>query len=231
MNQTLHLTDLVVGYRQPLLGPVSLSLTSGIHILLGKNGSGKTTLMRTVAGILPPLSGSVTLAAGTQVGYLGHQAALSEGLTVGQNLRFWQRVTQLYAEAGDLQQLSEQFGLHDLWPRRVRQLSRGQRQLSRGQRQRSDLARVGLTQVGLARPGLFLLDEPLTGLDPLQAQQMRQKMREWAQHAPLIYSTHSLPEALEMSDSFLVVTGGGLQQLTSHSCRPEAELLRALEGS
>lgn len=224
MNQTLHLTDLVVGYRQPLLGPVSLSLTSGIHILLGKNGSGKTTLMRTVAGILPPLSGSVTLAAGTQVGYLGHQAALSEGLTVGQNLRFWQRVTQLYAEAGDLQQLSEQFGLHDLWPRRVRQLSRGQRQ-------RSDLARVGLTQVGLARPGLFLLDEPLTGLDPLQAQQMRQKMREWAQHAPLIYSTHSLPEALEMSDSFLVVTGGGLQQLTSHSRRPEAELLRALEAS
>lgn len=219
MSQSAELRDLVVGYQQPLLGPISLRLGAGIHILLGKNGSGKTTLMRTIAGILPPLAGTVSFIPQRQVGYLGHHAALSEGLSAEQNLRFWQRVTQLYTEPTNLESLSQEFELQELLPKRIRQLSRGQRQ-------RTDLARIGMT-----RPNVLLLDEPLTGLDPLQARYVRQKMREWAENAPLIYSTHSLPEALEMSSSFLVVSRGTVKQLQTSGSHPEAELMQALEES
>lgn len=223
----LELQDLVIGYQKPLLGPINLRLESGIHVLLGKNGSGKTTLMRTIAGILPPLAGCIRLGqdsgydhnltkTDSRIGYLGHRAALSESLSVGQNLHFWQRIAQLYAPPTALNTVAEAFQLQELWHQRIRQLSRGQRQ-------RTDLARLTLTPADV-----LLLDEPFTGLDPVQAQHIRQKMRKWAQHRPLIYSTHSLSEALEMSDHFLLV---GQHTLESVTARQETDLLHALENA
>ncbi|MDP9766303.1 ATP-binding cassette domain-containing protein [Deinococcus enclensis] len=220
MTSGVALDHLIVGYRQALLGPVSLHLENGIHVLLGRNGTGKTTLMRTIAGILPPLSGRVQVGAQGRIGYLGHRAALNEGLTVEQNLRFWHRLTRLYASPRDLNSLTEQFELQELLPRRVRQLSRGQRQ-------RADLARLSLVE-----PDLLLLDEPLTGLDPVQARHLRDRMLDWSARCPLIYSTHSLPEALEMTCNFLLVQGQAVRAVNIHDLAdPEADLLRALEGA
>ncbi|ADY27757.1 Heme-transporting ATPase (plasmid) [Deinococcus proteolyticus MRP] len=220
MSAGVTLENLVLGYQQPILGPVSLHLKAGIHVLLGRNGAGKTTLMRTIAGILPPLSGKVQLGQPGRIGYLGHRAALSEGLTVEQNLKFWQHISRLYAQPQPLETLTEQFDLQHLLPKRVRQLSRGQRQ-------RADLARLSLV-----RPDVLLLDEPLTGLDPVQARYIRQKMQEWSAECPLIYSTHSLPEALEMTSSFLLVQGRGVRLLDiSELAEPEIELLLWLEAS
>ena len=220
MNSGVTLDHLIVGYRQTLLGPVSLHLENGIHVLLGRNGAGKTTLMRTIAGILPPLSGRVQVGNQGRIGYLGHRAALNEGLTVEQNLKFWHRLTRLYASPRDLNSLIEQFELQDLLPRRVRQLSRGQRQ-------RADLARLSLVE-----PDVLLLDEPLTGLDPVQARHLRDRMQEWSARCPLIYSTHSLPDALETTRKFLLVQGQAVRAVNIDDLAdPEADLLRALEAS
>lgn len=232
---TANVSGLVAGYGDTeVLGPVDLSLTPGVTALLGRNGSGKTTLMRTLCGIIPALSGTCTVlgrpvadgaAVRSKVGYLGHESALATALTVAQNLRFWADITRTYPDVTVVptEELAERFDLSSLMDKKVASLSRGQRQ-------RVDLARLAMTD-----PEFLVLDEPLTGLDPVYAAQTRALLSTWGQTRTVLYSTHSVPEALELAQHYLIVTGRDVVELGTPGSGggpvTEAAILDVLEAA
>ncbi|MDH6279801.1 ABC-2 type transport system ATP-binding protein [Rhodococcus sp. LBL1] len=227
---TASACGLVIGYEQAeVLGPVDFRIGTGITALLGRNGAGKTTLIRTLCGIIPPLAGDcsllgVAVADGAEVrsrvGYLGHQSALATALTVAQNLGFWRDLTSTYPHVDLITQsdLIEQFDLEPILAKKVASLSRGQRQ-------RVDLARLAMTD-----PKFVVLDEPLTGLDPVYAAKTRDLLRSWGKTRTVLYSTHSVPEALELASRFLIVSGRNLIELSGAGV-DERSILTHLEAT
>ena len=117
--------------------------------LAGPNGVGKTSLMRIAAGLLPPLAGSVERAGG--IALLDEHPALDTHLPLGHALGFWRRFDQ--ADRAAFDRAVETLALADLLDVPVRYLSTGQRK------------RAALARVMLAGAPLWLLDEPLNGLD------------------------------------------------------------------
>ncbi len=146
----LTVTDLSCarGAAQVLAG-VTFSVASGEALILrGPNGAGKTTLLRTLAGLTPPLSGTMDCAPDS-IAYAGHADGLKAQLTVAENLTFW---AGAFA-AGDITPALDAFDLHDLRDRRAGEMSAGQKR-------RLSLARLLVT----GRP-LWCLDEPTVSLD------------------------------------------------------------------
>lgn len=155
---SLLATALVCGRGGMALTPeLTFSVTPGQCLLLrGPNGTGKTTLVLTLAGIVTPLEGTVTIAgadpeAGPQLHYCGHRNAIKARLTVLENLDFWQ---SLNGPTG----ISATAALDEVGLGTLADLDAGY--LSAGQSRRLALARLLVSQ----RP-LWLLDEPTAALD------------------------------------------------------------------
>ena len=183
----------------------SFHVGEGVTCLIGKNGAGKTTLFRILAGIIPPDSGTVELFGRDPfvdrdvkryVGYLAHRPSLYSGLTAEQNLQFWAKANGLdwRAIAGRVAKLVESFALGPLLAKRAGALSRGQQQ------------RVAIARMMLGNPRLVLMDEPSTGLDAVATHELHQLVdRIQREGASVLYATHSLPEATELGDEFLLI--------------------------
>ena len=167
-----------VGYRyrkRPVLSGFELCAQPGEIVgLYGANGAGKSTALAIMAGMLPPDEGEVTLA-GTPIyggplglrrrlGYLPQNATLYPDLTVEENLRLAARLHDIprSARAGAIE---DQLAHWELGPFRHRLGG----ELSTGMARR---AALGMTL--LHAPDLLLLDEPTAGLDPAQAERLRQ---------------------------------------------------------
>lgn len=135
-----------------LLSDLSFSVSAGdvLH-LRGRNGAGKSSLIEVLVGLRPPQSGTLLRPPADRLHWIGHRNALHPDLSVVENLQYW-CATQA-VPAGKLSGVLEQVGL-------ARLRARAARTLSAGQRRRAALARLLLAP----RP-LWLLDEPLSGLD------------------------------------------------------------------
>lgn len=132
-----------------MLEGVSFTLAAGQALILrGPNGIGKTTLLRTIAGLQPPVSGSVD-AAPDSIVYAGHADGLKATLTVTENLKFW---AQAFGNS-DISSALLQYQLSSL-------AGRPAGALSAGQKRRLGLARLLVTD----RP-VWVLDEPTVSLD------------------------------------------------------------------
>jgi ABC-2 type transport system ATP-binding protein len=175
--------------------------------LVGPNGAGKTTTLRCLAGILPPSSGRVRVAghdlasepvqAKHALAFLPDEPRLFEYLTVWEHLNF---VARLYGVAD--------------WEERARALLDEMElagkekalpgELSRGMKQKLSIA-CGF----LHAPRLIILDEPLTGLDPLAIRRMKASLRQRAEAGTaLVLSSHLLPLVEELCHRILVIAGG-----------------------
>ncbi len=175
--------------------------------LVGPNGAGKTTTLRCIAGILPPTSGAVRIAgfdlkahpveAKRELAFLPDEPKLFEYLTVREHLNLIARlygVADWEARAKDLLEELELTGKQDALPE----------ELSRGMKQKLSIA-CGF----LHAPRLIVLDEPLTGLDPLGIRKMKQSLKGRAEAgAALILSSHLLPLVEELCTRILVIAGG-----------------------
>jgi ABC-2 type transport system ATP-binding protein len=183
---------------------------SAVVGLLGHNGAGKTTVMRMLTGYLEPNAGEIRI----------------DGLDMGERRREIQRRIgylpencPLYPEMTVIDYLEYQATLHGVpkaeRPAAVRaalertalapKADKVIATLSRGYRQR-----VGVAQAILHRPAILILDEPTNGLDPSQIQHMRTLIRELAEDATVILSTHILPEVEAVCDRVLIMRNGSL---------------------
>ena len=133
----------------PVLEGVSFTLRAGeVLILRGPNGAGKTTLLRTLAGLQPPLAGTVT-APPDAVAYAGHADGIKATLTVAENLAFW---ADVFGTRGIAPALAA-FDLDTLRDRPAQSLSAGQKR------------RLGLARLAVTGRPVWILDEPTVSLD------------------------------------------------------------------
>lgn len=176
---------------------------------LGPNGAGKTTALRILASWHPPTSGHAaiaghdvvqdSLAARRALGYLPEHFTAPHELRVGEYLVYRARLKGLGGRRGRerARALAAELGLAPRWRQPFATLSKGYRQ------------RVGLADALLADPPALVLDEPLSGLDPLQRQEIKALLRGLAARGKaVLLSSHVLPEVEAVADRVLVLDRG-----------------------
>jgi ABC-2 type transport system ATP-binding protein len=197
---------------QRAVGPLTTTIERGEIIgLLGLNGAGKTTTLRILACDLLPTSGSVKVAGvdvverpddvKAKVGYLPDRPPLYEDLSVTDYLTFAARirglqgpqVAKLVAEAVELTELG------DVSKKIIGALSHGYKQ------------RVGIAQAIVHAPDLVVLDEPISGLDPVQIVEMRELVKNLKGEHTVVLSSHILSEISETCDRILVINSGKIE--------------------
>jgi len=188
---------------------LSVSIGRGEVVgLLGHNGAGKTTVMKMLAGYLEPSSGTIrvdelqighdTEAIQKRIGYLPENCPAWPEMTVIDFLEFQAAlhhvppVRRSHAVAAAIRRTE----LKEKAAAPIHTLSRGYRQ------------RVGVAQAILHEPDIVILDEPTNGLDPTQIQHMRELVRELAQRATVILSTHVLQEVQAVCERVVIMKSG-----------------------
>jgi ABC-2 type transport system ATP-binding protein len=206
----IEIQDLTKLYGETrAVGPLSFSIAAGEIVgLLGLNGAGKTTTLRVLACDLLPSSGSVRIdgldvvdsphEVRSRIGYLPDTPPLYDEMTVRDYLGFAAQLRGVKRGDADAQarraldatQLSEVSG------KVIGSLSHGFRQ------------RVGIAQAIVHRPRLLVLDEPISGLDPVQIVEMRELLRGLRGEHTIVLSSHILSEISETCDRILVMRDG-----------------------
>ena len=175
--------------------------------LLGLNGAGKSTTMRILSGALAPSGGSASICgfdvmgqpeqAKRRVGYLPEVPPLHESMRVEAFLRFAATIKGVSSPKSATEKAMERTGLVEHRRKIISTLSKGMRQ------------RVGIAQALIHDPEVLILDEPASGLDPAQREEIRGLIRELAESGrAVILSTHLLWEAEELCDRVIVLHQG-----------------------
>mgnify|MGYP001443051208 CR=1 FL=1 len=175
--------------------------------LVGPNGAGKTTSLRTIAGILPVQSGEITVAGrDLKQDPLGAKSALAwvpddpqpdESLTVLEHLEFTAGVYGVRDWSELATGLLERFDLTEKADALGSELSRGMRQ------------KLAFAQAWITAPQVLLMDEPLSGLDPLGIRAAKREIREVAANgAAIVLSSHLLKLIEELADRLLIIDSG-----------------------
>ena len=193
--------------KQHVLRDICLTINDGEVVgLLGPNGAGKSTLMKIMTGVWDATSGQLQVP--KSIGFLPEQNPLYEDMYVREYLRFFvelrtSKSVPLHATPYTLHQqvenLIERVGLTAEANKRVGQLSKGYRQ------------RVGLAQAMIGNPELLILDEPTTGLDPNQLEDIRTLIREMGKDRTVILSTHILQEVKQMCSRVIIIDHGEIK--------------------
>lgn len=178
--------------------------------LVGPNGAGKTTLMRALSGIIPPSSGTLTVAghdividpvsAKQALGYIPDDPRLFDTLTVWEHLEFFAAAYGVDNYKPAAETLLRLFNLGEKRNHVVQSLSRGMRQ------------KVAIACAYLHNPKAILFDEPLTGLDPAGIRSIKESMQERAaQGAAIIISSHLLGLVESLCTHLLILHQGQCQ--------------------
>ena len=188
--------------KQHVLKDICLAINDGEVVgLLGPNGAGKSTLMKIMVGVWNATNGAVQVP--KSIGFLPEQNPLYEDMYVREYLRFFVSLRNKEQGAKNKDQLVEELiervGLQREANKKIGQLSKGYRQ------------RVGLAQAMIGDPELLILDEPTTGLDPNQLEDIRALIREMGEERTVILSTHILQEVKQMCSRVVIINHGEIK--------------------
>ena len=196
--QVQHLNKFIG--KQHILKDICLTINDGEVVgLLGPNGAGKSTLMKILVGVWDATTGELQVP--KSIGFLPEQNPLYEEMYVREYLRFFVGLRSQGTKDQDkiVEELIERVGLTAEANKRVGQLSKGYKQ------------RVGLAQALIGSPELLILDEPTTGLDPNQLEDIRALIREMGEQRTVILSTHILQEVKQMCTRVVIINHGEIK--------------------
>ena len=185
----------------------------GSTVLLGPNGAGKTTLLSLGSNALRPSAGSVHLDGmdpssrrrraefRRNVGWLPQSHGVIPGLTAREQVAYagWLKGLPRAVAWTNAMPALERVGMAGAGNRLTSQLSGGEQR------------RVGLAQLLIHDASLLLLDEPTVGLDPSQRAGFRDLLRDLAQHAPIVVSTHQVDDLNELFQTVVILNGGTIR--------------------
>ena len=194
--------------EQTVLKDISFEIGEGEVVgFLGPNGAGKTTTMKILAGALSYSTGSAKvcgievkadqLKTSSMIGYLPEQNPLYADMYVKEYLLFVAETYHLGKEKEQrVNELIDKVGLRPEFHKKIGQLSKGYRQ------------RVGLAQALIPNPKVLILDEPTTGLDPNQLEEIRSLIREIGKDKTVLLSTHIMQEIKAICNRVIVINKG-----------------------
>jgi ABC-2 type transport system ATP-binding protein len=203
------------GARVEALQVLSIAIEQGeVFGFLGPNGAGKSTTIKTLMGLIKPTSGSAKImevnvsscSARTRVGYLPENPAFYDFLNAEEFLLF---IGKTYGmDEGVIRKQSEYvLQLMELWDARKRPIHG----YSKGMVQR-----LGLAQALLHDPDLYILDEPMSGLDPLGRALVKNIIRELKERGKTVFfSTHITADVEAVCDRVGVIVGGRLRSVNT----------------
>jgi len=194
---------------QKALDRVSFEIGTGELVgFLGPNGAGKSTMMKIITGYLSADSGTVTIngekvetknvAIRSQIGYLPENNPLYTDLYVREYLEMVAGFYQLPDKKEQVLKMVELTGLKAEQHKKIGALSKGYRQ------------RVGLAQALIHDPAVLILDEPTTGLDPNQLEEIRQLIRTISTNKTVMVSTHIMQEVEAICSRVIIINNGKL---------------------
>ena len=195
----IELSNLSIGYSRdkPLLSNFNLRLENNkIYGILGESGRGKTTLLRTIAGLLKPLAGSIRNNDPSQKIFMMHQAYTSfDWLNCRDNVTIAAKVNGERETSGWAEEMLAAVGLAGYEEKYPKQLSGGQRQ------------RLALARTLFINPATILMDEPLSALDDTTRRQMQNLIlsRHQKEKNIIVLVTHSPEEAKRMCDEIITL--------------------------
>jgi ABC-2 type transport system ATP-binding protein len=186
---------------------VSLSVPQGqIYGVLGPNGAGKTTTLRMLLGIIDPDTGERSLLGdavprrvGHRVGYLPEERGLYPGMKATEAIAFLGALRGLDWATGRERaaEMMEAAGLGEAKSKKIKQMSKGMAQI------------VQMLGSIVHRPELIVLDEPFSGLDPVNQEHLESLIRaEQARGATILFSTHVMAHAERLCARLSIIAGG-----------------------
>jgi ABC-2 type transport system ATP-binding protein len=230
---------------QKALNDVSFEVGSNQIIgFLGPNGAGKSTMMKILTCYIPPSSGSAevcgfdiatqSIEVRKQIGYLPEHNPLYLDMYVKEFLEFVGGIYRLKNSKSRVAEMIHLTGLEAEQNKKIGALSKGYRQ------------RVGLAQAMIHNPKVLIMDEPTTGLDPNQLEEIRSLIKALGKEKTVMLSTHIMQEVEAICDRVIIINKGeivandetkNLQQNTTRQVitvefdkNPEAAQLKALPG-
>ncbi|MBL8889860.1 MAG: ATP-binding cassette domain-containing protein [Planctomycetaceae bacterium] len=190
---------------QVAVNRLDLQVPSGsIYGFIGPNGSGKTTTLRMILRIYQPDEGRVTVlgqssgkTADDRVGYLPEERGLYKRMKVNDLLTYYARLKGCYNCQGKIDRWLERLGAKDWAKKRIDALSKGMAQ------------KVQFIASVVAEPQLLILDEPFSGLDPVNMEMLKDAILEvQKQGTTIIFSTHDMDTAERMCDTVFMIFKG-----------------------
>lgn len=187
---------------------LSFELKAGsVFGLLGPNGAGKTTLIRMITGIFYPDEGEIFLNGKAfrpdkdifQIGYMPEERGLYKKMKVGEHALYLAQIKGLSKKDAfeKVKYWFEKFDMQTWWHKKVEDLSKGMSQ------------KLQFVTTVLHEPSLIILDEPFSGLDPVNANLIKDEIKGLAEKgASIIFSTHRMEQVEEICDHIILVNQG-----------------------
>lgn len=207
-NSVLSIRNVTKRYsNHTAVNNVSLEVPEGsLYGMLGPNGAGKTSLIRMITTITAPDEGEIWLN-GTKlhgrspelIGYMPEERGLYKKMGVGEHLMYLARLKGLsVADATrEIDYWLEKFEITDWYKKNVEDLSKGMQQ------------KVQFIATVVHRPKLLILDEPFSGLDPINTNLIKDEIRNLnAQGTSIIFSTHRMEQVEEMCEYIVLFNNG-----------------------
>jgi len=209
MSQILEVQNLKKYFAsQKAVDDISFNISQGsIFGLLGPNGAGKTTLIRMITGIFYPDSGTITLNGKKfdpindvlQLGYMPEERGLYKKMKIGEQALYLAQLKGLsYNDA--MHSIKDWFVRLDMqswWNKKVEDLSKGMSQ------------KLQFVITVAHNPKLIILDEPFSGLDPVNANLIKDEIYRLSKNgATIIFSTHRMEQVEEICDHIILVNKG-----------------------
>lgn len=209
MEPLLSLSHLVKHYAtQKAVDDISFDIQKGsIFGLLGPNGAGKTTLLRMITGIFYPDGGEIKLDGKhfdplldiREIGYMPEERGLYKKMKIGEQALYLAQLRGL-SKTEAMERITywfEKFEMQSWWNKKVEDLSKGMSQ------------KLQFVITVLHEPKLIILDEPFSGLDPLNANLIKDEIYALAKKgATIIFSTHRMEQVEEICDHIVLVNLG-----------------------
>jgi len=193
---------------QKAVDDISLKVEKGqIFGLLGPNGAGKTTLIRMITGIFYPDEGQIIFDGKKfdpindveKIGYMPEERGLYKKMKIGEQTMYLAQLKGL-SKADALAKIKQwfiKFEMESWWNKKVEDLSKGMSQ------------KLQFVTTVLHNPKLVILDEPFSGLDPVNSNLIKDEIFKLAQNgATIIFSTHRMEQVEEICDHIVLVNKG-----------------------
>ncbi len=209
MENILEIKNLKKNFSgQKAVDDISFSIQQGsVFGLLGPNGAGKTTLLRMITGIFLPDEGSITLNGkpfeplldNGLIGYMPEERGLYKKMKIGEQVLYLAQLKGLSKKEAmeNIKTWFVKFQMESWWNKKVEDLSKGMSQ------------KLQFVTTVVHNPKLIILDEPFSGLDPVNANLIKDEIFNLAKAgATIIFSTHRMEQVEEICDQIILVNKG-----------------------